>query len=486
MTARTTIGRRGFLAGIAGLTVSPALAQSLDPATKHIAIGDLAAGLKRPGDGVLKLLYPKGSDANLAPVAKAFQDLTGIRIELVEAEVLGVATNLLLDRMLGENWCDVALPATFDIPDLVAGDALIAHDEFNHLGLPPFLDGDLLYSEGDSFEGRTYGFQTDGDSYFPFYNRNILEDPGIAGTYADRFGRAFSKPSSWEELDRQIVHVHGAGRDLGGGLLIRSPGFLEWEFWLRLLARGIWPMNDDLAPQIHGAEGVAVLEDMIRIAPYLTPDHGGDNALFDNWIEFEKNRSFMTMSRGGGQKYLQRRGGPLRGRISFGQMPGGEAPDTPDTLPNFNWGWSYAVVKGGTAPELAHLFCRFAVTPVISAMAVRRGNGFFDPFRLSHYEDTEIGRIYGPEFLEAHRVSMTGAIPDFYLADRSAYFSSLFAALSQTLAGRQDPARALAQAADEWDLISSEGDLGKQRRRWRQLREKYPADVALHLRDLST
>ena len=56
------------------------------------------------------------------------------------------------------------------------------------------------------------------------------------------------------------VHDPDAGRF--GGTLFRTPSYLAWEFWIRLHAKGVFPVDHSMRPLIDGAEGV---ERVLRI-----------------------------------------------------------------------------------------------------------------------------------------------------------------------------------------------------------------------------
>ncbi len=477
--------RRTCLAGMAAAGLGPTSGLAATDNELHHEIAEYARGLPAPNHGSLRILIPSGSGDNLAPVISAFTKLTGIPVRLEEVQVRDVATALLLDKLLDEAKYDVALPATFDVPDLVAGDAIQSLDMFDAARAAYRDEHDLLYSEGDSFDGKIYGYQTDGDVYMMFYNRRFFKDKKLTGSYEDRFGEAFTQPTDWATLDRQILHISGLGDGRKGALFSRATGYVEWEWWLRFHARGVWPMSPSLSAQFSGEDGVAVLEDMMRIGPAIAAERGGLNGLVLRWEDFENGSIYSTLSWGGSQKFHMRPGGPIANDLVHGLIPGGSGPQTPDALPYFNWGWSYSVPSGTRDAELAHAFCLFAVTPEMSLRAVRRGEGFFDPFRAEHYEDRVVQEIYSKPFLKTHRISMERAMPDFYLADRAAYFDSLSNWIGLALNDHLSPKEAMRHVADEWNFISESGDKDRKVRQWQALRAKYPVDIADYLRDLT-
>nr|WP_281429842.1 extracellular solute-binding protein [Sulfitobacter faviae] len=247
------------------LIAAPAFGEAID--IKVAAqVRDLGGSAK-----TLSVLLPEGSRANLEPVTKVFTERTGVEVDLQEVHVDQINAELMLNSVLGEARYDVALPATFGVADLVAAGAVHALDGFAARYEPPGFRDPMLYQEGDRFDGKTYGFQTDGDAYLMFYHRDMLRDPEEQARYADRFGYPLVQPETWEELDRQIRFFHAPEAGRYGGLLFRTPGYLAWEWWVRFHAKGYWPLSPDMTPQIADDPGVAALEELIAITDCLAP-----------------------------------------------------------------------------------------------------------------------------------------------------------------------------------------------------------------------
>ena len=475
LSRRTLIG-----AGLSAFCL-PALAEMREGA--HFAIADLVRGAPEAFGRQLRILLPNGVEANLTPVAKHFSDLTGIDVAIEPTSVRDVATTILIAHLEGSDRFDLGLPATYDIPDLVSAGALIPMEDIQLPG-PLTEVPAALYSEGDSFDGKTYGYQTDGDTYLVFLNRNLMEDAVLSRGYEDRFGTPFGPPQSWAEFDRQIAFVSTSSEEAFGAILPRGASFVEWEFWLRFLAKGVWPFSQDFRPQIAGDAGVEALEEMIALKPFLAPDTSSHLGLSGNWQQFQTLPIYMTLGWGGAQKLMNQPGRPLHNRLAHAPIPGGEGPDTPKSLPCFNWGWSYSVMARTPMPAVAKAFALFAVTSSMSTEAVRQTNGFFDPFRAEHYDDPHIRAAYGDDFLATHRASLVNAIPDLYITDRATFFSILGNWLRLALDGVVEPDVALTRVAQQWDLLTDRADRTKQSERWLRLREKFPDDVAAYLRDI--
>ena len=440
----------------------------------------LAAGRKLR----LRLLIPQGSQGNVKPVMSAFTSATGIEVDLIITLVDDINTKLMLDQMSDSGGYDLALPATFGIPELAEAGVLFDISDFAARYEPSALRDSSLYTIGDSYDGRLYGFQADGDAYLMFYNKPWLDDADNQKRYQDRFGQLLAIPETWQELDRQKAFFHEPDRNRFGGALFRTPTYVAWEWWIRYHAKGFWPFDDEMNPLIDSEAGVLALEELIAASQFLYPD-ARRAGLFDNWKAFARGNIYGNIGWGGTQKYLNGSSSKLRGKLAFGVTPGGIVDGKKLITPYFNWGWNYVVPAQSQEAEIAYLFALFASSPRQSTRSVSDPEGYFDPHRPEHYQDENIVRTYSKPFLSTHETSMRNAIPDLYLDGHGEYFDALNQGIIVFQEGRKDATATMHEIAKRWTVITHRLGWGKQRARWRALRSKYPADVASRLKPRS-
>ncbi len=469
------LSRRQFLQTSLAGSLAAGLGLGAEAPAHDIAVAAAGhlAGSSRP---VLRLLLPEGSESNLQPIIDEFDAATGVRIETLTTGVDDINTVLLLDRLTGRSRCDVALPATFGIPDLAEAGALQPLDDYARRYEPAGYQADSLYAIGDFYAGRLYGYQADGDVYLLFYNAAFLEDEKNRAAYADRYGESLGVPGSWQELDRQLQFFHDPAHGRFGGALFRTPRYIAWEWWMRLHSKGAVPFDTDMRPTIAGDAGVAALEELTSATRYLCASSRSNN-LFENWQEFSSGRIFCNLGWGGSQKYFRRHSQNFPRGLVFGHAPGNEGRGKQDAMSFFNWGWNYAVPSGSASPELAYLFALYASSPGMSTLAVRQPDGFFDPVRESHYADPEIEQVYSRPFLEAHRQAMRAAVPDLYLRGQGDYFAALSDYVIQADRRMLTPREAMQAVAKLWDETTDRLGRDEQVRQWHALLERYPASL---------
>ncbi len=468
----------GATAAIAApsLIFAPGKAHATSLSDVHTMAAAKAKELAAGRNITLKILQPSGSLGNVKPVADLFTAQTGIAFEYLEVPLGEITQKILLESVAKSGAFDLALPATFGIPDLVESGILVNLDQFANKYEPESYQKDALYSTGDYYKGSLYGYQTDGDAYLMFYNKDWLENPEENKKFADKNGYELKVPDTWEELDAMMAHFHRPGDGMYGGALYRTQYFLAWEWWVRFHAKGYFPLDDDLNPQINNVSGVQALEEMMAASKHQYPG-ARTNGLFENFEAFGKGDKFCNIGWGGTQKYLNSDKSSLKGKMAFGPTPGGMIDGELLRTPYFNWGWNYVVSSVSRETEIAYLYSLFACSPKMSTIAVRDPGGYFDPTRSVHYEDSEIKKTYTPEFLAVHRASMKNAIPDLYLKGQGEYFDELRTNLAAADVGIKTAKQALDDTARAWERITRRMGKRSQEVQWSFLKSQYPGSV---------
>ncbi len=472
---------KGSAATLAAYTVSPMLigraqAQGAELSNVHEYAAATAKEMAGGRDITLTILQPSGSLGNVKPVADEFTKATGIKFEYVEVPMGEINQKVLLEAVSKSGAFDLALPATFGVPDMVESGVLVNLDDYAKKHQPADYQTDCLFTVGDYYKDSLYGYQTDGDTYLMFYNKAWLEDEAEQKGFADATGMTLQVPETWEELDAMMAWFHRPDEGKFGGALFRTQYFVAWEWWGRFHAKGFYPFADDMTPQIDSDAGVAALEELIAASKHQYPG-ARTNGLFENFEAYGEGDKFANIGWGGTQKFLNSDKSKMKGQMTFGNMPGGMVDGALLRTPYFNWGWNYVVNSQSKEPEIAYLFSLFACSPSMSTIAVRDPAGYFDPTRPAHYADQSIIDTYSAPFLDAHRASMKDSIPDLYLKGQGEYFDELRVAIAAADSGTKTSAKALSDCASAWTRITRRMGADSQQEQWQFLKSNYPADV---------
>lgn len=472
---------KGVAAGTAAVSMSPLLlrrarAQEATLENIHEVAAAKAKELAAGREVTLTVMQPSGSLGNVKPVADVFTEATGIGIEYLEVPLGEINQKVLLEAVSKSGSFDIALPATFGIPDLAESGILVNLDQYALKYEPEGFQDDALYTTGDYYKGSLYGYQTDGDTYLMFYNKAWLDNEEERKAFADKHGWELKVPDTWEELDTMMSWFHRPDQGMYGGALYRTQFFIAWEWWGRFHAKGYFPLDDDLNPQINNDAGVTALEELVVASAYLYPG-ARTNGLFENFEAYGQGDKFANIGWGGTQKFLNSEKSQIRGKMAFGSMPGGMVDGELLRTPYFNWGWNYVVSSVSPEPEIAYLFTLYACSPVMSTVAVRDPGGYFDPFRGAHYKDQQIEETYSRAFLDAHRESMINSIPDLYLKGQGEYFDELRVNIAAADAGSKTPKEALDDTARSWERITRRMGKRSQAVQWSFLKTIYPEDI---------
>lgn len=424
----------------------------------------------------LTILQPEGSLGNVKPIGDKFSELTGIAIHYVEASLDEINAKILAQSLSNETYFDIALPATFGLPDLIEAGSIRDLDEFADRYEPTKFYDDMLYAIGDSYKSKFYGYQTDGDTYMMFYNQEWLENQSEQDKFKDEYGYALAIPKTWEELDDMIQFFHRPDSNMYGGALFRNKDYIAWEWWARFHAKGYFPFNNSLQPQINSKAGIDALSELINTSNYLYPS-AKTYGLFENWEAFAEGNSFCNIGWGGTQKYLNGPKSLIKDKLAFGPTPGGIVNKEMLHTPYFNWGWNYTVSSFSKYPEISYLFMLYACSPKMSTEAVKFSDGYFDPFRSEHYDNEHIKNTYSEAFLTAHKFSMENSIPDLYLTGQGEYWDILKENIVLADRGKISPKVALDTTAKAWMQISSSYGLENQLEQWLFLKRNYPENI---------
>ena len=115
----------GVLALAPSFVMKPRRASAATLDNVHTEAAKAAKELAAGRSVTLTIMEPSGSLGNVKPVADQFTAETGINIEYVEVPLGEINQKVLLEAVSKTGSFDIALPATFGIPDLAESGILV-------------------------------------------------------------------------------------------------------------------------------------------------------------------------------------------------------------------------------------------------------------------------------------------------------------------------------------------------------------------------
>ena len=424
----------------------------------------------------LKILYPQGCRANLEPIIETFEALSGVKTELTEAGFANISNTMIKTAIIGndKDAFDIAIPATFSIPDLVEAGVLANLDQLaEKFGIPSGEQS--LYRQGDDYLGSLYGMQSSGDAFLMFLRKSWLENPDNQKRYEDTYGYKLAVPRHWEELDQQMQFFTNPDTGQYGGCMFRSEQYLHWEYWVRLHGQGSYPFNRSMDPLINNEAGVKALTQMKQTTPYLHPSVK-INGPFENFSTFIEGDCYANFSWGGGQKFFNSPSSAIKDDLIYAQLPGLNLNDG-ITIPYFNYGWSYVLAANTQNQELAFLFILLATSPEESSKGIADPNGFFDPFLKQHFDYKPLESVYSRAYLDALENGLSNAMPDLYMSGYTQYFAALRSGLFASIYQNVPEQLSLNAVTEKWRMTTAANDTNSQTSQWLQLQSKYPEQL---------
>ena len=431
----------------------------------------------------LKILYPQGCLANLQPVIQRFEELSGVKTELIEAGFANISNTMMKTSVISnkKDAFDIAIPGTFSIPDLVEAGVLANLDQLvEKFGIPSGEQS--LYRQGDDYLGSLYGMQSSGDAYLMFLRKSWLENPVNQKRYEDTYGYKLAIPRHWDELDRQMQFFTDPDNGKYGGCMFRSEPYLHWEYWVRLHGQGSYPFNRMMEPLINNDAGVKALVQMKQTTPYLHPSVKS-NGPYENFSTFAEGNCYANFSWGGGQKFFNSSTSAIKDDLIYAQLPGINL-NGGITIPYFNWGWSYVLAANSQNQELAFLFMLLATSPDESSKGIAAPDGFFDPFLKEHFNYKPLEAVYSRAYLDALESGLSKAMPDLYMSGYTQYFAALRSGLYATIYQNVPEQLSLNAVAEKWRETTMSHDIDSQISQWLQLQSKYPEQLKAVLKGL--
>lgn len=400
-----------------------------------------------------------------------WEELTGIKVKVVELPVAEMLAEEMKEFKAGTGAYDAVNVVPTWMPELVQAGAL------EDLG--PYVDKygyraelrDIAPGYRDNqmrVNGKVYGFPDDGDVFVFYYRKDIFADPKLKEDFKAKTGRELAVPKTWSEFDevgqfltdKLAPNIYGAG-------LFRQPNYAMPMFEERFRVEGGKFFNPEtMKSTINSAVGIKVFTDMRKENRFMPPGVEQWGSV-ENLVAFLLGKTAMTIAWPPDGRWAAGYGAhedvlswvpksTVVGKVGYALPPGGH--------PEMAGGFALAVASTSKNKDAAYLFIQWLNSEDVSLERVQLPYALRDPFRISHFANSKYSARWpdAKDYLKTLREGAETGLLDLSLLQTDKYESGLRRAVAKLWAG-DDPKAILDQAAAEWDAITEEIGVARQK-----------------------
>jgi len=416
-----------------------------------------------------------------------WEDLTGISSNVVELPHPDQYSKPIAEHIATSGAFDILDIEPAWIPSLADGGVIAPIDDYiaKHLNKADLDDYHPLYKNITTYKGKIWGFFDDGDMFALYYRKDVFDDPKLKDAYQKKFGKALEVPKTWDDYSQvaQFITDNMAPNVYGGAHFRKagSPGN-QYSFLQQFRANGgVFFDDNTMKAQLNTPAGVTTLKQMIAQNTASMP---GNNeldavAVWAAWLQGKVAMIYSWPPTGRiTSNYAQRDKAfsfvpqsTIAGKEGYALLPGN---------PEMASGYVKSLTTDSPNAEAAYLFMQWVVSPPLSLARTMAPYTLRDPYRLSHYK-SPIYRSLWPtakDYLVNLSNSANIAVIDIIMPGWQDYALSIDRMCTSVWAGT-DPAKALTDAAAEWDATTDRLGTDKQKGFYAEFK-KLPGSYADH------
>lgn len=397
---------------------------------------------------------------------------TGCKIKVIEVSTAEMFTKIMAEYRAGTGAYDALNVIPAWMPDLVQAGALEQLDSFvdkygfrDELKLiaPTYRDNQMTVN------GKIYGFPDDGDVFLLYYRKDIFADPALKAAFKAHYKYDLAPPKTWKQFSEIGSFLTEKLKSKGtyGAAFFRQAPYTMYMFQERFRVEGGKFFDAaTMKATVNSPTGVKVFTEMRAENKFMPP--GVETFGFvENLAAFLKGETAMTIS---WPPYGRFAAGYLAdekalswvpkstiaGKVGYALPPGGH--------PELAAGFALSVASTSKNKEAAYLFIQWLNSEEISNQRVMLPYALRDPFRESHYVSKEYLSKWpdAKEYLAALKAGSKTGLLDLSLIQTDKYEEGLRKGITRLWAG-EDPKAILDDVAKEWDAVTAQVGLDKQK-----------------------
>lgn len=398
-----------------------------------------------------------------------WERLTGIKVKVSELPYEELFTKQLLEHKAGSGAYDVLTIGHSWVADLVLAGALEPLDPLiEKYGVKEEFD-DIVpaFREGTMYQGATYALAVDGDVHVLYYRKDIFEDPAMQEAFKAKYGYDLAPPTDYGKFNEvcQFITDQTGGKVYGAGLI--NTGYQHFFFGERFrLYGGKYFDEASMKAQINSEAGVRAVQEMVDALKCQPPGaatwgfgeslsalNSGEIAMTITWPPVARWAQGINADE---QALSWVPESTVVDKIGYALTPGGH----PSLVP----GIQLSLSSDSKNKDAAYLYMQWLTSKTESLKNVMRPIGLRDPFRYSHFDSPEFQALWptAPNYLSVLREGDEKGYADFAVLETYKYTDTLARAVIAAIGGK-DPKAALDEAAAQWDAITQQVGVDRQR-----------------------
>lgn len=338
------------------------------------------------------------------------------------------------------------------------------------------------------WDGAVKSATMDGDMHLLNYRADLFDDPANKEAFKAKYGYDLAAPVTWAQYYDIAAFFNQPDKGLNGTAEAYKIG--GQQFWYFFSHAASYTNNpnypgamffdpETMKPEINNPGWLKALEDYKKGLAFNPPGAlnngsgdvrplyaGGKVAMNIDWAD---------------SGILGATEGTIKGNVRTAVLPGSteiwnaktgawDKFDTPVASPFLAFGgWQLGVPGDSKHAEAAWSFVAEVTSPELSAQEIVTANTGVNPYRLSHYSNTQNwSAIFTPDEAASYLGAMKASLDspnvalDLRLPGFFSYTDVLETELSKALADQEDPQVALDTIAAEWEKLTDQFGRDKQ------------------------
>jgi len=446
----------------AGVASAQSAAQRAVDAAKKICAGKTITIVWEAG---LQSLDPKNFSG------PRWEKETGCKVSVVEVPTAEMFTKIMQEYRAGTGAYDALNVIPAWMPDLAQAGALEQLDSYvDKYGFraelqkiaPTYRDNQMTVN------GKIYGFPDDGDVFIMYYRKDIFARDDLKKAFKAQYKYDLAPPKNWKQFDEigSFLTEKLKSEGIYGGCFFREPPYTMFMFEERFRNEGGKFFDANMKATVNGPVGVKAFTEM-RNENRFMPKGVEKFGFVENLAVFLKGESAMTIS------------WPPYGRFAAGYLSNEKALDwvpkstvagkvgyalPPGGHPELAAGFALSVASTSKQKEAAYLFIQWLNSEEISNLRVQLPYALRDPFRDSHFVNKDYLAKWpdAKDYLAALKAGANTGLLDLSLIQTDKYEEALRQGISRLWAG-EDPKKILDDVASQWDQITQQVGVDKQK-----------------------